>query len=35
MEILLILAFIVGAFYIILKEKRNAKIKVDYSKDSL
>ncbi len=35
MEILLILAFIVGAFYIILKEKKKCAKSVDYSKDSL
>ncbi len=35
MEIILTVAFIVGAFYIVLKEKKKCSKSVDYSKDSL
>lgn len=35
MEIVLIVAFIAGAFYMILKEKKKCSKYIDHSKDSL
>ncbi|SKA15292.1 hypothetical protein CZ814_01312 [Photobacterium toruni] len=35
MEIILTVAFIIGAFYILSKEKKKCAKSIDYSKDSL